>query len=185
MSKINLIPEVRQEKLRLQRLNSVTTTAAVVVAVVFVAVIIILSLYAGVLAAQKSSINHDINSVQESLNTMKDLEKTVTNLEGGLADIKEIVNGNKDWSSFLTVLEKSTPGDIQFTNLAINSGVANASLVGKDIKAIDRFINSFSNVKNDKGDNYFSDVKVTGYSRKDNGQYTFQTTFNLNGSAIW
>lgn len=185
MSKINLIPEVRQEKLRLNRMNSAVTTAVIVVGIVVVTIIVGFASYAGILTAQKVAIKNETGSVQDNLDTMKNLEATVTNLEGGLADIKLIVNGNKDWNNLFVVLEKNTPEDIQFTSLTVSSDSVQAMLTGKDVKSIDRFINSFSNAKNEKGLNYFSDVVVSSYSLKDDGQTTFQARFNLNGAAIW
>jgi len=185
MSKINLIPEVRQQKLRAMQINRMVTSMAVVLGAITVAIILGLAGYAGVVTAQKNSIDGQITKVQDSLDTMKDLEATVSNLENGLNNIKSIIAGNKDWNQLLGLFEKYTPSDIQITSFSVDGGAVSLSLKGKTVESIDRFIASFSTAKNDKEENYFTNVIVNGYSKKDTGEVTFEAKFNLNEAAIW
>lgn len=185
MSKINLIPEVRQQKLKVQQTNKLVTSVAIIIGIVMVAVILGLAAYAGVITAQKNSVDSQIATVQNSLDTMKDLESTVSNLENGLTNIKSIIAGDKDWNKLLGLFEQYTPSDVQVTAFSVDSGQVSLSLVGKSVQSIDRFINSFSNAKNDNGDNYFRDVAVNGYTKKDDGTVTFEAKFNLNEAAVW
>ncbi len=185
MSKINLIPEVRQQKLKVQQLNATVTSTAVVLAVVVGIVTFSLAGYAGVMATQKASIERDIVTTQDSLDTMKDLEATVLNLELGLKNIKAIIDGNKNWNNLFLVFEKNTPTDIQISNLTMNSGLLSLSMKGKEVRSIDRFLGAFIAAKNDKDENYFLNVSVAGFTKKDTGAVTFESKINVNEAALW
>ncbi len=185
MSKINLIPEVRQKKIKIAQTNKMVTSAAIVLGIATVAAVMSLAAYAAVLTTQKSLIEKDITKVQDSLDTMKDLETTVSNLENGLSNIKGIINGGKDWNNLLGHFEKFTPSDIQITNFAVDGGRVSLSLKGKEVKSIDRFITSFSNAKDPDNQNYFTDVVVSGYSKDETIGVTFSAKFNLNEAVVW
>ncbi len=185
MSKINLIPEVRQKKIKIAQTNKMVTSAAVILAVATVAAALSLAAYAAVLTTQKSMIEGNIVKVQDSLDTMKDLETTVANLENGLLEIKGIIAGDKNWNNLMGHFEKFTPSDIQITNFAVEGGRVTLSLKGKEVKSIDRFITSFSNAKNPDKKNYFSDVVVNGYNKDEASGVTFTAKFNLNEAVVW
>lgn len=185
MSKINLIPEVRRQKLKLQQVNKTVTSLAVLLGIILAAVIIGLSVYAGIIKAQTNSLDGKIEKVQDSLDTMKDLEATVLNLETGLTDIKAIIAGAKDWGNLFSLLERYTPGDIQITNFTVNGSSVTMSLKGKSVEAIDRFIASFSAAKDDNDQNCFSNVVVNGYTKKGATEVVFSAALDLNEDAVW
>lgn len=185
MSKINLIPEVKQQKQKIQRINTTVSSIATLSGVILGGGILLLLAYSGVLAAQIKSTNDKITKTENSIKTMKDLEDQVVVLESGLKNIKNIVDSNKSWTKFFGEIEKATPADVQFLSFSISGNQVNASLKGKDVRSIDRFIASFSDYKNEKDEKLFSDIVVNGYSKKENGEYLFQAKFNVNEAASW
>lgn len=185
MSKINLIPEVKQKKQRIQKLNTTVSSVSTLTGVVLAGVIFVILGYNGVLSAQIKSTNDKIKKTEDSIKTMKDLEEQVVNLEQGIKDIKLITEKNKSWTKFFSEVEKATPDDIQFLSFSISGNQVSASLKGKEVNSIDRFISSFSNYKNSEDKNLFSDVAVNSYTKKDGGQYLFQAKFNVNENVAW
>jgi Tfp pilus assembly protein PilN len=185
MSKINLIPEVKQQKQRQQKINALATSVATITAVILGGLSIILLAYNGLLSTQIGSINNKISKTEDSLKAMKSLEEQVVNLEMGLKNIKLIVEKNRSWTKFFGEIEKATPGDIQFTSLSVNTNQVRATIKGKDIRSIERFIQSFNNFKNDKDQNVFSDVSVENYSKKESGEYVFEAKFNVIEDQAW
>jgi len=181
--KINLIPEVKQEQLRTQKLNATATTAATVAFFVVGSVIICLSLYNIVKTAQIGSLKKDINKTNQELVAYKDLEQTVISLETGLNQAKQILSGSPKWSRFLNELEKATPTDVQITNISIKGTDITLNMNGKNISSIDRFLKSFTNYKVDDK-NLFSNISVSGYT-VDKNVVTFQSKLTMNGGILW
>ncbi len=183
MFKINLIPEVKQEQLKTQKINATITSVTILVAIIMGVIVFGLLFYNVGRKAQLSMINGDITKINEELEPYKDLEATVMNLETGLKEIKQILVGGPKWTGFFDELEKVTPGDVQITSFDIKGNAITIDATGKEVKSIDRFVKSFSNYKVDDK-NLFSDVVVSGYTSKE-GDVTFQAKMNLVGGVLW
>lgn len=180
MFKINLVPEVKQEQLKINKINTILTSTAIGAGVSILVIIVLFSIYIGARAAQISGIDKETTKVNEELVAYKDLENTVISLETGLAEIKQVLNGGHKWSKFFVELEKVTPVDIQINNFSIENNNISMDLTGRNVKSIDRFIKSFSTYKN--GDQLlFKDVVVSGFSKKDGGQVSFQSKMTFVG----
>jgi Tfp pilus assembly protein PilN len=183
MFKINLIPEVKQQQIKLKKINTTVTTVTVIVAIVMGIIIFGLLFYNIGRKAQLSLVNNDIEKINTQLEPYKDLEATVMNLETGLKEIKQILTGGPKWTKFFDELEKVTPADVQITNFDIKGNAVSIDATGAKVQSIDRFIRSFSSYKVDDK-TLFSDVAVTGYTVKD-GKVTFQAKMNLVGGVLW
>jgi len=183
MLSINLVPEVKKEQAKLKKINLTVTSMAVVVGgILLVAILMIGSLY-GYRAARIAAVEKDTTKIEDELKPYKELEDSVTTLENGLADINRIVNGGRDWTAFFEEIEKATPTDIQFMSFQISGNTISASLKGRDVKSIDRFIKSFSTYEDSEKNLMFANVAVDGYTAADNGQVTFQSKFDVVGAA--
>lgn len=183
MFKINLVPEVKQEQIKIRKINLTVTTIAIGVGIVILAVTLILLSYIFGRSAQLSIINKDTEKIEGELVVYKDLEKTVLNLENGLRDIKQVLAGGPKWSKFFVELEKVTPGDIQIENLSVQEGKITMGLKGKEIQSIDRFIKSYSTYKTEEK-NLFANVVVNGYNYNNNS-VNFQATMDLVSGVLW
>lgn len=179
MLNINLVPEVKKEQAKLKQLNLTVSTIAFVVGGVVVAAILILGSLLAYRTAATSSLKTKIAAKEGELKAYKDLEDSVITLENGLADIKQITSGGRNWTDFFEEVEKATPGDIQFSSFKVSGNIITADIKGKDVKSIDRFLKSFTNYKDAGGNNMFSGVAVDGYTAKDGGGVTFQAKLTV------
>lgn len=183
MLSINLVPEVKKEQAKLKQINLTVTTVAIVVGCAILAAVLMIGSLLGYRSARIASVGKDIEKVQGELVAYKDLEESVATLETGLADIKKIVSGGRNWTTFFEEIEKATPTDIQFTSFQISGNTVTAGLKGKDVRSIDRFIKSFSTYKDAAGNTMFANVVVDGYTAADNGTVTFQAKFDVVGET--
>lgn len=181
--KINLVPEVKQDQIRIRKINMLLTTIASITGVVLVAVILLLTVYIGIRKAQISRIEAATDKVNTELEVYKDLEQTVISLETGLREAKDIIDGGPKWVNFMTELEKVTPADISLSNLSVKGNELTMRVNGRDVKSIDRFIKSFSNYKI-KDKNLFTNVSVSSYSKKGTA-VAFDAKMNLDKGLLW
>lgn len=183
MLNINLVPEVKKEQAKLKKINFTVTAVTVVVGGVLLTAVLLIGSLLGYRSVKISSTDKDIVKVQDELKAYKDLEESVATLESGLADINKIVSGGRNWTDFFEEIEKATPADIQFTSFQVAGNTINATVKGKDVKSIDRFIKSFSTYKNKSKNNMFANVTVDGYTVADGGTVTFPIKFDVVGET--
>jgi len=183
MLNINLVPEVKKEQARVKKVNLSVTTFAFVVGGVLLTAVLILGSLLGFRSTRISSVDKSIKKIEDELVAYKELEDSVLTLENGLADIKQIVTGGRDWTIFYGDIEKAMPADTQFSSFKVSGNTVTADVNGKDVKSIDRFIKSFSDFKNSGGNNVYANVVVNGYTTKDNGEVSFQVVFDVVGDT--
>ncbi len=182
--KINLIPEVKREQLKIRNLNLWMTNIAIALGVVFGAVILLMSIYIGGVSAKISSTNTQIADLETKLKAYKSLEETVISIEQGVKEVRQILDTDDKWDRVFKMFEGATPGDIRFKTMNFTPELkVTADLEGKDVKSIDRFIKSFESYQyNDKS--AFSKVDVGGYTTNEKGLVTFSATFSVNSDAL-
>ena len=189
--KINLIPEVRQEQIKIQKINTIVTMVVIIVASVLAGIIFLIgAMYIARVAIVKQN-NASIAELNQKLKALAPLEKTVIDVQEGVKDVKSILGTDNKWQSFFSDLEKATPADIRFKQLNISAiGKTTAELEGEDVSSIDRFITSFSNYKrkdtvtNKEKNNLFSGVTVYKYTATPDGHVSFPAEFNLNEKEL-
>jgi Tfp pilus assembly protein PilN len=145
MFKINLVPEVQEKKQQLAKTNSTVVTVSIVAVCITAAILVIIG---GVVLANNNSIkktNESILSTKSEISQYAELEKTVISLENGLTSAKKILDGQNSWTKLLPHLEAATPNDVKFTKITLEPGKITASLEGKDINSLARFVESFKN----------------------------------------
>lgn len=147
MFKINLVPEVQEEKVRSQKINSVATFASAGVVAICVITAAIMGGFYVVKNGELEDTKRAIASTEEEVGQFKDLEKTVLSLEQGLAGVKQILDGNNRWTKLLPHLEKATPSDIKFTKLTLSEGKVSADLEGQSVNSLARFVESYKKYK--------------------------------------
>lgn len=142
MFKINLVPEVQEEKQKIKKINTMATTFAVVLIGLCVLSLLILG---GLLLAKNRELANtksQIASTEEEISKYKELEETVLSLEQGLAGAKSILDGENRWTKLLAHLEKATPADVQFTRLKLTNNKIEADLRGQSVNSLARFSES-------------------------------------------
>lgn len=184
MMKINLVPEVKQEQIRLKKINAISVTFAIIVGAVIVAIILSITSFNVFKLTQINSVENKTEKINNELKAYKDLEESVITLEKNLNDIKGIISGGPRWSKFFDELEKATPADIQIKTFEIvNNDQAKMHLEGQDVKSIDRFIKSFGSYKVSDS-NLFTNVDVKSYTIGEKG-VSFDATLSINKGLLW
>lgn len=190
MTKINLAPDVRQDKLKLKRRNFMVTLIAVILLVVTIVFILLLQGYRLSRVYSLDQTKKKIESTKTELKKYKDIEDMVVNIEQGLKAINDIENSEPKWSQFLPVLEKVTPNDIRFTELSVENKEFTAKAEGRSISSIARIIKSLENYEHKAsedaktGTKLFKNVIVEGYEIK-NGAVNFNISFEMEENILW
>lgn len=182
--KINLIPEVKKEQLKVRNTNLWVTNVAIFLGIAFGCAILILALYMGGVVAKIKSVESQTVTLEDQLKAYQALEATVLSIEQGVKEVKQILNNEDKWQSVYSVFEGATPQDIRFKSLNITPELSvTAELTGKNVNSIDRFIKSFNNYKhNDKL--AFTSTEVSGYTTDDKGLVSFSAAFKINPDAL-
>lgn len=197
MSKINLMPEVKVEQIKIKRYNFMATFAAIIVLTIIALGVTILLGYKYILARDIKNTNADITALREELKGYQELEEMVVNIDQGLTSINEITLSQHQWSGFLSHLEKVTPNDIQFVDFSQEGMKFTATAKGKNVSSIGRLIQSLenyevqagsseeSNQAEVSGSKLFRAVDVDGYTKDVDGTVDFSITFELQEGVLW
>ena len=133
MIEINLVPDVKQELIKAQRIRFTVITSAIFVGVASVGVVVALALYIfGVQALRGVSLDNDIKKKGDDFAKVPDLSKTLT-IQNQLAKISNL-NNNKNIDSrifdFLVgVLPQ--PNNVQISDLSIDSSTKTITINGQ------------------------------------------------------
>jgi Tfp pilus assembly protein PilN len=134
MIEINLIPDVKQEFIRAQKVRSQVITGAILVGIVSIAVVAVLAFYIfAVQTARNFLADQSIKSGSEKLMEVEDLSKTLT-IQNQLTKISSL-NSDKKVDSrvfdLLTAIIPRSPNDIQISDLTIDSSTNTITVNGQ------------------------------------------------------
>ncbi|MEI7539696.1 MAG: hypothetical protein WCJ36_02930 [Candidatus Saccharibacteria bacterium] len=134
MIEINLVPDVKQELIKAQRIRSAVITVSIAVCVVSIAAVILLVLYIYTVQAVRSGIaDNSIKQGNSQLGNVKDLSKTLT-IQNQLTKISALNSSKKIDSRIFDLLSAvipPSPNDVKFSNLAIDSTAKTISIDGQ------------------------------------------------------
>lgn len=124
MIEINLVPDIKQELIKAQRIRSTVITTAILIGIVSVGIVTALALYVFTVQTVRGSLaDGDIKKGSEQLSRVEDLSKTLT-IQNQLTKISDL-NGNKKIDSrifdLLAAIIPPAPNDIQISDLNIDS----------------------------------------------------------------
>ncbi len=190
MAKINLMPDVKQERIKTKRRNFFVTITAIVILAATILALIVMQGYKWALDYNLARTKEDISRTNDELKNYADIEQTVTNIEQGLQAINQVSSSEPRWSLFLPQLEKVTPNDVQYTQFSQEGNTFKASAVGKSVVSIARTIKALENYtyqkdKSSQRQKLFNNVVVTGYSKDENGNVKFDISFDLKQGVLW
>lgn len=191
MSKINLAPDVRLEKLKIKRRNFIVTMSAIVTLGVMVIFILILQGYRWSRVYSLDQTKKKIANTQDELKSYKDIEDMVINIEQGTKAVKEIDSSTPKWSLFLPILEQVTPNDVRFTEFSNEGNNFTAKVQGKQVVSIARLIKSLENYEYktspdvQTGQKLFKNIEVDGYTKNSSNMVDFEITFEMEQGILW
>ena len=191
MSKINLAPDVRLEKLKIKRRNFMVTMGAIIVLGAMVVFILILQGYRWSRVYSLDQTKKKITNTQDELKSYKDIEDMVINIEQGTRAVKEIESKIPKWSLFLPVLEQVTPNDIRFTEFSNEGNKFSAKVQGKQVSSVARLIKSLENYEYKTspdaktGEKIFKNVNVESYTKEKADMIDFEIEFEMEQGVLW
>lgn len=147
MLKINLVPEVQENKLKVKRVNTYSTFAAIFIVGSLVFAILVISSITAITGVTTRGVESKTAEVKTELEEYRELEETVLSLEKGLIGVREILDSGERWAMLLNQMEYATPGDVSFKSLKIKENSIEAELDGRSVESLARFVESYKNHK--------------------------------------
>lgn len=134
MIEINLVPDIKQELLRAQRIRARVITGSIFVGVASIAVVTLLIIYVFTVQAVRSGMaDSSIKKGSDQLASVTDLSKTLT-IQNQLTKISAL-NSSKNIDSrifdLLNAIIPPVPNDIQISNLSIDSSTGLITIDGQ------------------------------------------------------
>jgi Tfp pilus assembly protein PilN len=145
--RINLVPEVQEQKIQGQKINSIATISATVIIVITVLTIIIINVIMISEKAILAGVQNRIEAVQEESQKHRELEESVISLDKGLKEAKKIILGENSWTQLFPHLEAATPSGIRFTKLQVSAGQIEAELATNNVDELSKFVDSYKNYR--------------------------------------
>lgn len=124
MIEINLVPDVKQELIKAQRIRSAVVTISILVGVISVAVVTLLAIYIFAVQTVRGSITDNaIKQGSNELASVEDLSKVLT-IQNQLTKISDLNSSKNIYSRIFGLLSSiipPSPNDVQISNLKIDS----------------------------------------------------------------
>ena len=124
MIEINLVPDIKQELIKAQRVRSTVITGAIMIGLISISIVIILVFYIFAIQTTRGLLaDNAIKSGSEKLAKVADLSKTLT-IQNQLTKISDL-NSKKKIDSrifdLLNVIIPPAPNDVKISDLTIDS----------------------------------------------------------------
>lgn len=134
MIEINLVPNVKQELIKAQRVRSKVIAGAIVVGIASVAAVLLLAFYVfGVQAARGFIADNAIDDGNNKLTKVEDLSKTLT-IQNQLTKIPALNNNKKIDSrvfDLLLAIIPPAPNDIKISDMTVDSATNTITINGQ------------------------------------------------------
>jgi len=134
MIEINLVPDVKQEFIRAQKVRSQVITGAILVGIASVSIVAILAFYIfAVQTARNFIADQNIESSSKKLMEVEDLSKTLT-IQNQLTKISSLNSSKKVDSrifDLLSAIIPPAPNDAQISDLTIDSSTSTITINGQ------------------------------------------------------
>lgn len=134
MIEINLVPDVKQELIKAQRVRSTVITISIMIGLAAIAIVTLLAVYVFAVQTVRGGISDSaIKDESQKLASIEDLSKTLT-IQNQLTVISAL-NADKKIDSrvfdLLGAVIPPAPNDIQISNLSIDSSIDNITIEGQ------------------------------------------------------
>lgn len=134
MIEINLIPDVKQELIKAQKVRSTVISFSILAGILTLALVTILAAYSyGVQTVRSGLLDNEIKSGADKLASVEDLSKTLT-IQNQLTKLSALNNDKNIDSRIFDVLNAiipPAPNSVQISNLEINSDEETITIKGQ------------------------------------------------------
>jgi len=134
MIEINLVPDIKQELIKAQKIRSKVILFSILIGIVSVGIVTVLAIGVFIVQPVRSTINDNaIKQGSEELSSVEDLSKTLT-IQNQLTKISNL-NADKKIDSrifaILSAIIPPSPNNIKVSNLTIDSDAGNITIQGQ------------------------------------------------------
>lgn len=193
MIEINLVPDVKQELIKAQRVRSTVITVSVLIGIVSVIVVVLLVMYIYTVQAVRGvNVDDAIKKGSNELSAVKDLSNTLT-IQNQLTKISYLNSQKKMYSRVFDLINKinpPAPNDISVSNLKIDSSSEIITIEGQALNsyaAVEVFKKTIEGSKlfftgsDNEGVDLASDVNTsdTSYGENTDGQKVLRFTIRF------
>lgn len=134
MIEINLIPDVKQELIKAERVRSVVISFSILTGIIAIGIVVVLAVYVfGVQTVRSALADDAIKKGAEQLASVEDLSKVLT-IQNQLSKINELNDQKKIDSRIFDVLSAvipPAPNNIQVSNLVIDAAASTITIEGQ------------------------------------------------------
>lgn len=191
MVQFNLLPDVKIDYIKANRLKHSLITAAFLVAAGSVTLAVLL--YLGVGVVQKKHLNDlskDLRSTAATLSSTPDIDRIIT-VQNQLTTLPTLHAAKPAASRVFGFLSQITPASISISSAAVDFTANTMSLTGnaKDLLSVNTFVDTlkyttYIKSSDDTGKTKaFSKVLLTGFSSTDKGA-TYQISFSFDPEIV-
>lgn len=124
MIEINLVPDVKQELVKAQRVRASVISLTIVIGIGAIGVVVLLAIWVfGVQTARSVLTDNSIKSESEKLSAVKDINTTLTiqNQLSKLSDMHDKKSIDSRLFDILTTINPAEPNTVAITNVLLNS----------------------------------------------------------------
>lgn len=136
MIEINLVPDVKQELIKAQRVRASVISIAIVVGIAAVGVVVVLAIWVFAIQAARGLISDNtIKSESEKLSKVEDISNTLTiqNQLSKLSSMHDNKNIDSRLFDILTTINPSAPNNVSITNVSLDSSTTTIKLEAQAI----------------------------------------------------
>jgi hypothetical protein len=139
MIEINLVPDVKQELIKAQRVRASVVSIAILVGMVSIGIVVVLAIWVFAIQTARGVLSDNtIKNESQKLSKVEDISNTLTiqNQLSKLADMHDNKSIDSRIFDILTTINPSDPNTVAITNLSLDSS-------GKTIKIEAQAVNGY------------------------------------------
>jgi len=182
MVQFNLLPDVKIQYVKTQKLKRMVIVTAFISVAVSVGLLLIMFSLVQVQKQHISNLNEDINEKRTELDNTKDLTK-ILSVQNQLKTLPSLYDGRKAADRLPSFIDQTTPVDMGISELVVDFDANTMQITGEavDLKTMNAYVDTLKYTKfkeSAEGDelNAFSGVVITELGR-DKEEATFKVSF--------
>jgi hypothetical protein len=186
MLQFNLLPDIKQEHIKSQKLKQTVVTLSGLVAIGALTIMILLFMVVNVLQKKHlKDVNADIKTYSSKLQSTPDLNKILT-VQNQLNSLPAMHDKKPVALRLFNYLSQVVPAKISISNLSVDFVQSTIKIDGTadSISTINQFVDTlkfttYSDSSGDTNKNAFTNVVLTSFSKSDKGSnFTISASFD-------
>lgn len=185
MIQFNLLPAVKVEHIRTQKIKRLVMGVAIVSIAFSVVMLLILFSYAAVQKEHISNLDTDISRIQGELESNGEL-KTILSVQSQLNSLPALYDGRPAAERLPDFIDQTTPADVGLGKLSLDFSLSTLELGGSasSLQAVNAYVDTlkavtFVSEEGAQPESAFTGVVLTQFGRDDSeASFTINLSFN-------